>query len=121
MDARRQRRPDDSPRNYIEPVARFDQALNRFVAVPIDLGPETDQVFLVLFGTGIRFRSALTGISLRIGGVSVPVLFAGEQGGFVGLDQVNAQLLRSLAGRGTLDAVLTADGKTANTVQINIR
>jgi uncharacterized protein (TIGR03437 family) len=41
-----------------EPIARFDQAQNRFVAVPIDLGPNlgnaTDQVFLILYGTGLR-------------------------------------------------------------------
>ena len=41
-----------------EPLARYDTAQNRFVAVPIDLGPEGDQVFLSLFGTGWRFRSA---------------------------------------------------------------
>ncbi|MGH9768999.1 MAG: SMP-30/gluconolactonase/LRE family protein, partial [Blastocatellia bacterium] len=29
-----------------EPVVRFDPSLNRFVATPIDLGPETDAVFL---------------------------------------------------------------------------
>ncbi|MGH9840109.1 MAG: kelch repeat-containing protein, partial [Blastocatellia bacterium] len=35
----------------LEPVAQFDAAQNRFVARPLDLGPETDQVYLVLFGT----------------------------------------------------------------------
>ena len=28
----------------------------------IDLGPDTDQVFLVLFGMGWRFRSSLAGM-----------------------------------------------------------
>jgi hypothetical protein len=35
----------DGAQTY-EPIARFDQAQNRFVAVPIDLGLATDQVFL---------------------------------------------------------------------------
>ncbi|MGH9801276.1 MAG: N-acetylmuramoyl-L-alanine amidase, partial [Blastocatellia bacterium] len=46
-----------------EPVAVFDQAQNKFVAVPIDLGPDlgnaSDQVFLVGYGTGFRGRSSL--------------------------------------------------------------
>ena len=104
-----------------EPVARFDTAQNRFIAVPIDLGPETDQVFLVLFGTGIRFRSSLTGVRLTIGGTNSEVLYAGEAPGFVGLDQVNSRLARSLVGRGEVEVMLSADGKAANTVRISIR
>jgi uncharacterized protein (TIGR03437 family) len=46
----------DGAQTY-EPIARFDQAQNRFVAVPIDLGPATDQVFLILYGTGLRHQS----------------------------------------------------------------
>ena len=42
-------------------------------------------------------------------------------GGFVGLDQVNVRLPRCLLGRGQVDVALTVDGKTANTVQVNIR
>jgi hypothetical protein len=40
----------------------------KFVAVPIDLGPPTDQVFLLLFGTGLRFNSALTNVSTSVDG-----------------------------------------------------
>lgn len=104
-----------------EPVARFDAALGRFVSVPIDLGPATDEVFLVAFGTGLRFRSALSAVSVRIGGVEVPVLFAGAQGALVGVDQVNVRLPRELTGRGEVDVLLTVDGQAANTVRINIQ
>jgi uncharacterized protein (TIGR03437 family) len=104
-----------------EQVARFDQAQNRFVPEPIDLGPETDQVFLILFGTGIRFRSSLAAATCQIGGTSSEVLFAGAQGGFVGLDQVNVRLARSLATRGDVNIMLTVDSKPANTVMVNIK
>jgi uncharacterized protein (TIGR03437 family) len=104
-----------------EPIAQFDQAQNRFVAVPIDLGPESDQVFLVLFGTGLRFRSALSAVSARVGGVDSPVLYAAEQGVFVGLDQINLRLARALAGRGEVDVAMTVDGKAANALRINVR
>ena len=93
---------------------------NTRAAVPIDLGPEGDQFFLLLFGTGIRgFRSEVTA---TVGGEEVPVLGAVPQGEFVGLDQVNlGPLPRSLLGRGEVEIILTVDGKTANTVTLNIR
>lgn len=104
-----------------EPAARFDPAQNRSVAVPIDLGPESDQVFLLLFGTGIRFRSGLSAVSARIGGLEAQVTFAGAQGDLVGADQINVRLPRSLAGRGDVEIVLIVDGKTANTVRATFR
>jgi uncharacterized protein (TIGR03437 family) len=104
-----------------EPVSRFDAAQNRFVPTPIDLGPASDQVFLILFGTGARFRSSLSSVSARIGGVEAPVLFVGAQGDFVGLDQINLQLPRSLIGRGEVEIRLIADGQSANAVTINIK
>jgi uncharacterized protein (TIGR03437 family) len=108
-----------------EPVVVFDQAQGRFVTTPIDLGPDlgaaSDQVFLILYGTGIRNRSALSAVVARIGGDNAEVSFAGAQSEFIGLDQVNTLLPRSLAGRGEVDVNLTVDGKAANLVRINIR
>jgi hypothetical protein len=101
-----------------EPVARFDATTNRFVSVPIDLGPGTDQVFLIPFGTGLRFGATA---AATIGGANAEVLFAGAAPGFVGLDQANVRLPRSLIGRGEVDVVLTVDGKTANTVTASIK
>ncbi|MGH9840182.1 MAG: Ig-like domain-containing protein, partial [Blastocatellia bacterium] len=104
-----------------EAVARFDSAQNKFVAVPIDLGPPTDQIFLLLFGTGWRLNSGLPSVMVKIGGVDAEVLYAGPQSGFVGLDQLNVRLLRTLAGRGEVDLVLTVDGKAANTLKVGVR
>ncbi|MGH9843709.1 MAG: Kelch repeat-containing protein, partial [Blastocatellia bacterium] len=103
-----------------EPIARFDNAQNRFVAVPIDLGAENEQVFLLLYGTGVRYRSGLSAVNVTIGGTDAQVTYAGAQNDLVGLDQINVGLPRSLAGRGDLEVVLTADGKTANRVQVRI-
>ncbi len=104
-----------------EPVVRFDSATNRFVAVPIDLGPAGDQVFLIPYGTGLRGLSSQGNASATVGGVAAPVLFAGAVPGFIGLDQVNLRLDRSLIGRGDVDVVLTVDGKTANTLRVTIK
>ncbi|HKA18190.1 MAG TPA: hypothetical protein VKN18_07730 [Blastocatellia bacterium] len=101
-----------------EPVVRFDAAQNRFVAVPIDLGPEGDQVFLVLFGTGFRFRSTLGNVSVTLGGTDAQVTLAGAQGDLIGVDQLNVRVPRSLAGRGEVEVALTVDSKSANKVMV---
>jgi uncharacterized protein (TIGR03437 family) len=101
-------------------VYRCGTAPGSCVPVPIDLGAATDQVFLELYGTGIRGRSALTGVTATIGGQNADVLYAGPQSGYAGLDQVNVRVPRSLAGRGAVDVVLTVDGNTANTVTVSI-
>lgn len=104
-----------------EPVARFDPSQNKMVAVPIDLGPEGEQVFLIAYGTGLRYRSGLNGVNLRLGGTDAQVLYAGPQNDFVGLDQSNVRIPRSLAGRGEVDILLSMDGRTANTVKVWIK
>lgn len=105
-----------------EQLARLDTSTNRFVTSPIDLGLTTDQVYLVLYATGVRNRTGLAAVNVKIGGVDAPVNFAQAQGSLAGLDQINALVPRSLIGRNAdLDVVLTVDGKTANTVRVNIR
>jgi len=114
----------DNTQTY-EPVAQFDAAQNQFVARPIDLGPDlgaaSDQVFLILFGTGIRHRSGLEAVKSRIGEAGAPVTFAGAQSSFIGLDQVNLLLPRSLIGRGEVNVALVADGQPANTVIVSVK
>jgi len=89
---------------------------------PIDLGPEGDEVYLLLYGTGIRGRSSLGAVSVKIGGVAVPVSYAGDQMQYVGLDQINAgPLPRSLTGRGKVQILLVVDGEPANLVTAAIQ
>lgn len=90
-------------------------------AVPIDLGIDTDQVVLELFGTGIRGRGTLAGVTCKIGSTTLPVAYAGPQGAFVGLDQVNVMLPKSLRGSGNSTVLLTVDGQTANAVTLNFK
>jgi uncharacterized protein (TIGR03437 family) len=104
-----------------EPISQFDSSQNRFVSTPIDIGPNTDQVFLILFGVGARNRSSLSAVAAQIGGAATEALYAGPQGDFVGLDQINLRIPRSLAGRGEVDVVMSIDGKNPNVVRINIR
>jgi uncharacterized protein (TIGR03437 family) len=82
-------------------------------ATAIDLGQPTDEVYLVLLGTGIRGRSSLAGVRAIIDGIDIPVDYAGPQGEVVGLDQVVIRLPRSLATgtRTVVDFSLVVDGK----------
>lgn len=90
-------------------------------ATPINLGPVGNDVYLILFGTGVKGASAGS-ITATIGGTETPVLGFAPAPGFVGLDQINVgPIPRSLIGRGPADVVLTVSGKTANTVTINIQ
>lgn len=102
-------------------IFEYNAAEARFDAVPIDLGGEGDQILLTLYGTGIRGRSDLANVMATIGGIAVPVQYAGEQGEFVGLDQVNlGPIPRELAGQGEVQIVLMVDGVPTNTVTISI-
>jgi uncharacterized protein (TIGR03437 family) len=107
-----------------EPVFRFDPAQNKFVPAAIDLGPDlgpdTDQVFLTLFGTGLRnIDPAL--ISASVDGEHTQTLFVGAAPGFAGVDQVNIRLKRGLIGRGEITVVLQVDDQSTNPVTIHIK
>jgi uncharacterized protein (TIGR03437 family) len=104
-----------------EPLARYDQEQQRFVPMPIDLGPEGDQLFLILFGTGFRAPGPSSAVSVTIGDEEAEVLFTGAAPGFAGLDQANVRLPRSLTGRGEVSIVLTADNRSSNAVTVSIR
>jgi uncharacterized protein (TIGR03437 family) len=103
-----------------ESISSLNTSQNKFVPTPIDLGTANEQVFLLLFGTGIRGRSTLDAVSVKIGGVEAAINYAGAQGSN-GLDQINVAIPHILAGRGEVDVVLTVDGQVANTVRINIK
>jgi uncharacterized protein (TIGR03437 family) len=110
-----------SAQQAMEPLARFDAAQGRWIPVPVDLSFTTDQVFLTLYGTGFRLRNPNGTVTARVGDVACQVTYAGTQRGFEGLDQANILLPNSLAGRGTVNVVVTIDGQDANTVSVTIK
>jgi uncharacterized protein (TIGR03437 family) len=75
---------------------------------------------MVFYATGIR-RAPQGQVTVSIGGVNVQVAYAGTQGFFTGLDQVNVQLPASLAGRGDVPIILSVAGKQANTVRMTFK
>jgi uncharacterized protein (TIGR03437 family) len=103
------------------PVSVFQCAGASCSATPIDLGSAGDTVSITLFGTGLRKNSGIGNTHATIGGVDAPVAFAGAQGEFAGLDQINMQIPASIRGRGSVPVVVAVDGQTTNTVTINVQ
>ncbi len=104
-----------------EPVFQPDPVSGRFITRPLDLGPEGERVFLILFLSGIRSAADHNGdknrnetIRLVIGGEEATPSFAGAHPDFVGLDQVNAEIPRSLIGRGRVSFAISAIGFTTS-------
>lgn len=73
------------------------------VSFPITLGPESDQLTLVLAATGLRFRTSLASVKVSFWSsvdsttLEAPVEYAGVQGEYAGVDQLNVKLPRALA------------------------
>jgi uncharacterized protein (TIGR03437 family) len=111
-----------------EPVSQLDQTAGRFITKPIDLGPQGERVFLILFLTGCRHAQDTNNdgnfnesVRALIGGDTLTPSFAGKQPDFVGLDQVNLEIPRSLVGRGLVNLSITSPGfGTSNPVDIEI-
>jgi uncharacterized protein (TIGR03437 family) len=110
----------DGTQSY-EPLGVYDATLKRTVTRPIDLGPETDQVYLVLYGTGFRGRTALSNVQASIRITALPVLYAGPQGELAGLDQINLALPRRLAGVGEVQVRVSVNDVGANVPLIAIK
>ena len=117
----------DGQQSY-ESIAQLNPVTEILTTKPIDLGPEGEHVFLTLFLSGLRHASDPNGdgnanetVRLLIGGIEVTPLYAGTQGSYAGLDQLNAEIPRSLIGRGVVSFSVTAPGGSAsNTSEIEI-
>lgn len=73
-----------------------------------------NQNVLLLFGTGLRRAS---NVRVRFGSLEVTPSFAGAQGGFAGLDQINVTIPANIS-LGMVNISVIADGRTSNISQI---
>jgi uncharacterized protein (TIGR03437 family) len=104
----------------LEPLARFDPPHNRFVPAEIDLGPDGEQVFLTLFGTGLR-RSRAELAQAEIGTVAAEIHYLGKVEGYEGLDQINLRLPRELRGHGEVAVDILVDDQRTNLTRVRIK
>jgi uncharacterized protein (TIGR03437 family) len=97
-------------------VPVFDCSSGTCTTVPIAIDNQST-VYVSLYATGLR-GAAASSVTCTVGGVPVPVTYAGPQGGFPGLDQVNISIPAALRGRGEVDVVLSAGGQASNAVRL---
>ena len=78
-------------------------------------------LLLELFGTGLDSANA-SQVTVTINGQSIPVLFAGAQQQYPGLDQINVgPLPASLKSAGTVNVEVSVNGQSANTVTLTLQ
>jgi uncharacterized protein (TIGR03437 family) len=103
-----------------EDVYQFDES-GSVVARPIAFGSEEETLTLILYGTGIRGRTATSKVSVRMGNLSVRPFYAGPQMQYTGLDQINLELPRSLIGAGPTELQVEVDGVLSNRGTLTFR
>jgi uncharacterized protein (TIGR03437 family) len=106
----------------MEPVFGWDPELDQIVFRPILVPSEGERVYVQLYGTGWRSNSGPGSVRVTIGGFPIPVLFAGAQGSYAGLDQLNiGPLPVTLKEKpGEVEVVVEVEGKRANIVRIGV-
>jgi adhesin/invasin len=99
---------------------------------PFDILVNGRSNVLLLFGTGIRRAPAIDpgdgngvaeSVTATIDGKPAQVSYAGAQGNFSGLDQLNIEFPTSLAGgpQRSVPVIISVNGLTANSVMITIK
>jgi uncharacterized protein (TIGR03437 family) len=112
-------KPDDT--QIVEPLYRLTET-GAIEPIPVEMGPATDRLFLILYGTGIRRRASMAAVSALIGELNGVVTYAGEVPGAIGLDQINVMLQRSNSLRGQEPEILmNVEGTRTNPVKIMFR
>ena len=83
-----------------ESLVRFDASQNKLVPATI-VRRAGEQLYLILFGSGLRNAPNSDGnaangvaesVTVTIGGINAPVIYAGVAPGYVGLEQINVRI-----------------------------
>jgi uncharacterized protein (TIGR03437 family) len=86
--------------------------------VPISLPDNLAELYITLYGTGIR---NVRNINAVVGSVPAEVIFVGPQSQFPGLDQVNLHLTNTTGLTGIVPLRLKVDGIYSNSVSLQFR
>jgi uncharacterized protein (TIGR03437 family) len=89
------------------------------VAVPLNVSG--GNTALVLYGTGIQNRTALSDVTVTIGSHTLPATYAGASPNYAGEDQVDVLLPASLAGSGTVNVSVSVSGIVSNVVTVDFQ
>lgn len=101
---------------YVRVTPQNVRAEGNLADGPIPVNP-ADQLYLILYGTGLRGGPA----SATVGGAAVPVNGPVAQGQYAGLDQINLGPLPPRVGYGLKEIVIRQGDSLANTVTVTLR
>lgn len=110
---------DASGKQSVQPA--FHCASGSCAASPLDLSNAPNGAFLELYGTGIRNNGGTGSLGAAVGPANTPVVYAGPQSQYEGMDQVNLKIPTSLQGAGSVPVTLLIDGLPANTVTVTFQ
>jgi uncharacterized protein (TIGR03437 family) len=107
---------------FATPLPVFDCSggITSCTLVPIPIAVDAP-VYLSLYATGVHGFAQSTAPRVDVGNATMPAMYAGPQGQYPGLDQINVALPATLRHGGTVDVTITVDGATSNTVQIAVQ
>jgi hypothetical protein len=94
------------------------ESVRAISAEAIDLGVSSDKVALQFYASGVRDGAE---VEVRIGGKSVPLLYAGAAERFAELDEITVAVPHEMAGMGDAEVSLTVDGQMAEPVHVRIQ
>jgi uncharacterized protein (TIGR03437 family) len=110
-----QRLHADGTMSY-ESLFTYNFATGTFDAVAVDLNAAAgDRVWVCLYAQNAQGSQ----VTATIGGTTTSALSAASS--YAGFDQVNVEIPTTLAGRGSVDLVVTVDGAASNSVTISIK
>jgi uncharacterized protein (TIGR03437 family) len=102
----------------VEPLAGIDAQSGLLIPLPLDFGSPDDELYLSLYGTGFADSNAGT-VSLTLVSKATPILYAGPQGQFPGLDQINIALPRFLRTESFVDLQLQVRSPNGHPTRTN--
>ena len=97
--------------SYTEPLFAWASMLNQFMPLPAKRAADNERLFLTLYVSGIRSRSTLPSVSLTACGFVLSVAYAGPMGVYPGIDQLNVETSRALAGKGACELKLCVESQ----------
>lgn len=96
-----------------EPLADFNPGSGRYVPRPIQFQSADERIIVVLYGTGFR-NAPPDSLVLLNNQPGRTVEYIGKQASFAGLDQLNFELPRDLAGAGEVSVAISVQGLVSN-------
>ncbi len=107
--------------NAIQEITRHadgTQSVRSLRGAPVELGTASDTTILQFYASGVRDTAQ---VRVRIAGQEAKVVRAQRSEGFAGLNEIQVEVPRNLAGAGDVTAVMISGGEASEPLPVRIR